>query len=153
VDAEQPVSAVRPLDDLITERNTGNRIIAQLVGFFGALALLLGAVGIYGLMAQSVEQRRHEIGIRMALGSTPRQVMGLVVGQGLKLTFTGIAFGLLVAAGVTRGLATILYNVKANDPLTFAAVAVFFALVALAACYIPARRGSRVDPMIALRYE
>ena len=153
VDAEQPVSAVRPLDDLITERNSGNRIIAQMVGFFGALALLLGAVGIYGLMAQSVEQRRHEIGIRMALGSTPRQVLGLVVGQGLKLTFTGIALGLLAAAGVTRGLAAILYNVKASDPVTFFGVAAFFALVALAACYIPARRGSRVDPMVALRYQ
>ena len=153
VDAEQPVSAVRPLDDLITERNSGNRIIAQMVGFFGALALLLGAVGIYGLMAQSVEQRRHEIGIRIALGSTPRQVLGLVVGQGLKLTFTGIALGLLAAAGVTRGLATILYNVKASDPVTFFGVAAFFALVALAACYIPARRGSRVDPMVALRYQ
>ena len=153
VDAEQPISGVRPLDDLITERNTPNRIMAQLVGFFGALALLLGAVGIYGLMAQSVEQRRHEIGIRMALGSSPRQVLRLVVGQGLKLTFIGIACGLLAAAGVTRGLAAILYNVKASDPLTFAAVAAFFALVALAACYIPARRGSRVDPMVALRYE
>jgi putative ABC transport system permease protein len=153
VDAEQPVSAVRPLDDLITERNSGNRIIAQMVGFFGALALLLGAVGIYGLMAQSVEQRRHEIGIRIALGSTPRQVLGLVVGQGLKLTFTGIALGLLAAAGVTRGLAAILYNVKASDPVTFFGVAAFFALVALAACYIPARRGSRVDPMVALRYQ
>jgi putative ABC transport system permease protein len=153
VDAEQPVSAVRPLDDLISERNTGNRIIAQLVGFFGALALLLGAIGIYGLMAQSVEQRRHEIGIRMALGSTPRQVMRLVVGQGLKLTFAGIGFGLLAAAGATRGLAAILYNVKASDPVTFVAVAAFFALVALAACYIPARRGSRVDPIVALRYE
>jgi putative ABC transport system permease protein len=153
VDSDQPVSVVRPLDDMITERNTPNRILAQMVGFFGLLALLLGAIGIYGLMAQSVAQRTHEIGIRMALGSTSGAVMRLVVGQGLKLTFVGIAVGLLASAGVTRGMSAILYQVKANDPITFVAVAGFFALVALAACYIPARRGARVDPMVALRYE
>jgi putative ABC transport system permease protein len=153
VDADQPVALVTSLDNLIAERNTPNRILAQLVGFFGVLALFLGAIGIYGLMAQSVAQRTHEIGIRMALGSSPGAVMRLVVGQGLKLTFIGIALGLLAAAAATRALASILYQVRAGDPLTFAAVAAFFALVALAACYIPARRGSRVDPMVALRYE
>jgi len=153
VDSDQPVSLVRPLDDMITERNTPNRILTQMIGFFGVLALLLGAIGIYGLMAQSVEQRTHEIGIRMALGSTRGAVMRLIVGQGLKLTFGGIAFGLLAAAAATRALGSILYQVNANDPVTFVAVAVFFAIVAVAACYIPARRGSRVDPMIALRYE
>ena len=153
VDPDQPVSAVRPLDDMITERNTPNRILAQIVGFFGLLALLLGALGIYALMAQSVAQRTHEIGIRMALGSTSGAVLRLIVGQGLRLTLAGIAVGLLAAAGVTRGLASMLYEVKASDPLTFVAVAAFFAFVALAACYIPARRGARVDPMVALRYE
>ncbi len=153
VDSEQPVSAVRPLNDLITERNTPNRIMAQMVGFFGLLALLLGAVGIYGVMAHSVQQRIHELGIRMALGASPAEVLRLVLRQGLKLTFAGMAFGLLAAAVVTRGLAAILVNVKPNDPLTFIAVAAFFALVAAAACYLPARRASQVDPMVALRYE
>ncbi|MFZ0884090.1 MAG: ABC transporter permease [Candidatus Acidiferrales bacterium] len=153
VDGDQPVSTVRPLNDFITERNTPNRIMAQMVSFFGALALLLGAVGIYGVMAQSVQQRIHELGIRMALGASPAEVMQLILGQGLKLTFAGMAFGLLAAAAVTRGLAAILVNVKPNDPFTFIAVAVVFTLVALAACYIPARRAARVDPMVALRYE
>jgi len=153
VDGEQPVSTVRPLNDLITERNTPNRIMAQLVGFFGALALLLGAVGIYGVMAHSVQQRIHELGIRMAWGASPAEVVRLVLGQGLKLTFAGMLFGLLAAAATTRGLSAILVNVKPSDPLTFVAVAVLFSLVALAACYLPARRASRVDPMVALRYE
>lgn len=153
VDGEQPVSEVRPLNDLITERNTPNRIMAQMVSFFAALALLLGAVGIYGVMAQSVQQRIHELGIRMALGASPAEVLRLILGQGLRLTFAGMAFGLLAAAAVTRGLAAILVNVKPNDPFTFIAVAVVFTLVALAACYIPARRAARVDPMVALRYE
>jgi putative ABC transport system permease protein len=153
VDSEQPVSAVEMIDDMITEQNTGNRIITQMVIFFGVLALLLGAIGIYGLMAHSVEQRTHEIGIRMALGASPIQVLRLVVGQGLKLTAAGIVLGVVAAIGATRAMASILYKVKAGDPVTFAVVAVFFALVAMAACYIPARRGSRVDPMVALRYE
>jgi predicted permease len=153
VDSEQPVSAVRPLNDAITERETGNRILATMVSFFGVLALLLGAVGIYGVMAQSVQQRIHELGIRMALGASPAEVMQLILGQGLRLTFAGMAFGLLAAAAVTRGLAAILVNIKPHDPFTFIAVAVVFTLVALAACYIPARRAARVDPMIALRYE
>ena len=153
VDSEQPVSTVRPLNDFITERNTPNRIMAQLVAFFGALALLLGAVGIYGVMAHSVQQRIHELGVRMALGASPAEVMHLVLGQGLKLTLAGMVFGLLAAAAATRGLAAILVNVKPSDPLTFISVAALFAFVALAACYLPARRASRVDPMVALRYE
>ncbi len=153
VDSEQPVSTVRPLNEFITERNAGNRIMAQLVAFFGALALLLGAVGIYGVMAHSVQQRIHELGVRMALGASPAEVMQLVLGQGLRLTLAGMFFGLLAAAAATRGLAAILVNVKPSDPLTFISVAALFAFVALAACYLPARRASRVDPMVALRYE
>jgi putative ABC transport system permease protein len=153
VDADQPVSAVRTMDDLITERNTPNRILTQLLTFFGILALLLGAIGIYGVTAQSVQQRVHEIGIRMALGASSWDVTRMIVAQGLKLALAGIACGLVVAAGVTRAMAAILSTVKSNDPLTYAAVAAFFALVALAACYIPARRGARVDPIVALRCE
>jgi putative ABC transport system permease protein len=151
VDADQPVSAVRTMDDLITERNTGNRILAQLLTFFGVLALLLGAIGIYGVTAQSVQQRVREIGIRMALGASSRDVTRMILGQGLKLALTGIVCGLFVAATVSRGMAAILSTVKSSDPVTYVAVAAFFALVALAACYIPARRGARVDPIVALR--
>ena len=151
VDADQPVSAVRTMDDLITERNTPNRILTQLLTFFGFLALLLGALGIYGVTAQSVQRRVHEIGIRMALGANSSDVIRMILAQGLKLASAGIACGLLAAAAIARGMAAILSTVKSNDPLTYAAVAAFFGLVALAACYIPARRGARVDPIVALR--
>jgi putative ABC transport system permease protein len=151
VDADQPVSTVRTMDDLITERNTPNRILTQLLTFFGVLALLLGAIGIYGVTAQSVQRRIQEIGIRMALGASSSDVIRMILAQGLKLASAGIACGLLAAAAVTRGMAAILSTVKSNDPLTYGAVAAFFALVALAACYIPARRGARVDPIVALR--
>jgi len=153
VDSEQPVSTIRALDDLITEQNTLMRVTTQMIGFFGALALLLGAIGIYGVMAYSVGQRTHEIGIRMALGANPAEVLRLVIGQGLKLTLAGMAFGIVAAWGVTRGLSSMLYRVKASDPATFGFVALFFALVALAACYIPARRAMRVNPIVALRHE
>jgi putative ABC transport system permease protein len=153
VDADQPVSAVRTMDDVITERNTPNRILTQLLTFFGVLALLLGAIGIYGVTAQSVQQRVHEIGIRMALGASSSDVIRMILAQGLKIALAGIACGLLAAAAVTRGMAAILSTVKSNDPMTYISVAVFFALVALAACYIPARRGARVDPIVALRCE
>jgi predicted permease len=153
VDNEQPVSRVRALNDLISEQNTLMRVTTQLIAFFGALALLLGAIGIYGVMAHSVGQRIHEIGIRMALGASRGEVMTQVLGQGLKLTLAGIALGLLAAAAVTRALSSMLYKVKASDPNTFLFVAGFFALVALVACYVPARQAMRVDPMTALRHE
>ena len=153
VDSEQPVSVVRAMDDVITERNSGDRILAQMLVFFGVLALLLGAIGIYGVTAHSVQQRVHEIGIRMALGASSGQVLRMIVGQGLKLALVGIACGLLVAVGAARAMASILENVKPSDPLTFLAVPTIFLVVALAACYIPARRGARVDPMVALKYE
>jgi putative ABC transport system permease protein len=153
VDSEQPVSRIRTLDDLITEQNTLMRITTQVIGFFGALALLLGAIGIYGVMAHSVGQQTREIAIRMALGAGNGEVMRLVLGQGLTLTLAGIVFGLIAAAGVTRALSSMLYKVKASDPGTFTFVVGFFTLVALAACYIPARRAMCVDPIVALRYE
>ncbi len=153
VDASQPLSAVRTLDDRIREQNSGNSIMTRLVGFFGALALLLGVIGIYGLMALSVTQRTREIGIRTALGASPRQIMRMIIGQGLMVSLVGIVVGLIAAAGVTRALAFMLYEVDAGDPWTFAAVAMVFALIALLACYIPARRATCVDPMVALHYE
>lgn len=152
VDKDQPVS-ISDLGMLMAIVNAGFTVIAKLMLFFGLLALFLSAIGIYGVMAHTVAQRTHEIGIRMALGAAPAGVMRLVVAQGLKLTFIGIAVGVLAALGVTGLLASMLYQVTARDPLTFVAVPLFFVLVAIAACYIPARRAMKVDPMIALRYE
>jgi putative ABC transport system permease protein len=153
VDSEQPVSVVRTFDDLISEQNTGFRILTWLIGFFGLLSLFLGAIGIYGVMASSVQQRLHEIGIRMALGATPAEVIRMMLRYGLRIGVIGVAVGLVVSAAATRGMSSILYKVNAGDPLTFIGVALIFALVTLAACYIPARRGAKVDPMIALRCE
>ena len=153
VDAEQPLSRVRTLDDLITEQNTLMRTTTQTIGFFGALALLLAALGIYGVMAHSVGQRVHELAIRIALGADRGDLMRLVLTQGLRLTLIGITLGLVGAAGATRALSSMLYRVETSDPATFAFVAVFFVLVAVAACYLPARRAMNVDPIVALHYE
>jgi putative ABC transport system permease protein len=153
VDRDQPISSVEPLETLIAVVDAGNRVITKLMVFFGALAMFLGAIGIYGVMAHLVSQRTHEIGIRIALGASPSQVMRMVVGQGLKLAMIGVGAGIIVALGTSRALVTMLYEVTPNDPLTFIAVPILFAVVALVACYIPARRGRRVDPLVALRYE
>jgi predicted permease len=129
------------------------RLVARLSAFFGLLALVLACIGLYGLLSYEVSRRTREIGIRMALGAQERDVLRLVVKQGLALAVVGAVVGIGVALGVTRYLTSMLYGVHANDPVTIGAVAVLLALVALAACYIPARRATRVDPMVALRYE
>ena len=152
VDRDQPVSSA-PMETLIATVDAGYRVVTKLMVFFAALAMFLGAIGIYGVMAHLVSQRIHEIGIRMALGASPAQVMRMVIGQGLKLELIGVAIGVLVALGAARALTTELYQVTPSDPATFIGVPVLFALVAVAACYIPARRGMRVDPLVALRYE
>jgi putative ABC transport system permease protein len=153
VDPDQPVSSVEALETLMLIQDSGNRVVTKLMVFFGALAMFLGAIGIYGVMAHLVSQRIHEIGIRMALGASPAQVTQMVIGHGLKLALIGVGVGVLVAFGVTRMLANDLYQVTPTDPLTFVAVPVLFALVAILSCYVPARRGMRVDPLVALRYE
>ena len=124
-----------------------------LIGIFGAIALTLAAVGLYGVMAYSVTQRSHELGIRIAVGASPRDILRLVLGQGIRMTLLGAAFGLVASLFVTRALSSLLFGVSATDPVTFIAVPVVLALVAILACYLPARRAMRVDPIIALRYE
>jgi predicted permease len=148
-----PVSDVRTMDELMAVSLAQQRFNMLLLGLFAALALILAAVGIYGAMAYAVNQRTHEIGIRTALGAQRRDVLRLVMGDGARITLFGVAIGIASALALTRLMAGLLFGVKPTDPATFAAVAVLLALVALAACYLPARRAMRVDPMVALRYE
>jgi len=129
------------------------RFSMLLVGLFAGLALVLSAVGIYGVMAYAVSRRAHEIGVRMALGAGASQVLKLVLKDGMTLALSGIGLGLLGAFGLTRLMASLLFGVGAKDPVTFVAVAAFLAFVALIACYIPARRATKVDPLVALRNE
>ena len=124
-----------------------------LLGAFAALALILASVGIYGLMSYTAGQRTHEIGIRMALGGRRRDVLQLILGEGAKLAAVGILVGIIGALGLTRLMSSLLFEVKPVDPAIFAMVAMLLALVALAACYIPAHRAMRTDPMVALRHE
>jgi len=129
------------------------RLVARLAGFFGLLALVLACVGLYGLLSYEVSRRTREMGIRLALGAQRERVLKLVLGQGIALAIAGATVGIGVALGVMRYLASMLYDVHANDPITMIGVAVLLTLVAIAACYIPARRAMRVDPIVALRYE
>jgi putative ABC transport system permease protein len=132
---------------------TEPRFRTWLIGIFAALALVLAAVGIYGVMSYSVNQRTNEMGIRVTLGAQPNDVFRIVVGEGLRLALIGVGVGLIGALAATRVLRTFLYGVSAIDPVTFAVTAALLILVAVAACYFPARRATRVDPMVALRYE
>ena len=153
VDRDQPVSSVESLETLISIANGGNSVLNKLMVFFGVLAMFLGVIGIYGVMAHLVSRRTHEIGIRVALGATPSQVLRIIISDGLKLALIGITVCVLVELATTRGLATQPYQVTPYDPATFIGVPLLFALVVLAACYLPARRGTRVDPLVALRYQ
>jgi putative ABC transport system permease protein len=153
IDPDQPVTNIMTMDDVLAASLGDSRFFMQLFGIFAAVAVLLAAVGIYGVMSYSVSERTHEIGIRMALGAHRRDVLGLIAKLWLKLTFIGVAIGIGLAFGVARLISSFLFGVKPTDPLTYAAVAVGLAAVALLACYIPARRAMRVDPLVALRYE
>jgi putative ABC transport system permease protein len=153
VDSQIPVSDILSMEDIMAVSLAQQRFNMLLLALFAALALILAAVGIYGLMAYSVSQRTHEIGVRLAIGAQRRDVLRLVLRDGAKLTLLGIAIGIIAALTLTRLMAGLLFEVTPTDPATFAAVAILLAVVAFAACYIPARRATRVDPMVALRYE
>jgi predicted permease len=148
-----PLTKVRTQTEQMDYLLFQQRMLARLSGFFGVAALVLACIGLYGLLSYEVARRTRELGIRMALGAQRRDLLKLVVGQGILLALIGAAIGIAAALGVTRFISTMLFGIHADDPLTFAGVAILLTLVALAACYIPARRAMRVDPIIALRYE
>jgi len=153
IDTDVPVFNISTVEQVFASSIAKQRFTLMLLGSFATLALIMAAVGVYGVMAYSVTQRTHEIGIRMALGARRPKILGIMVGSGFQLALIGVAGGLAASSVLTRLLSGMLYNISAHDPLTLAAVALLLILVATLACYIPARRATKVDPMIALRYE
>ena len=153
IDPDQPIANLNSMSKLRADSIAPERLNLMLFTCFAVVALVLASVGIYGVMSYAVTQRTHEIGIRMALGAKPSNVLGMVVRQGMVLTAAGLALGIGGALGATRLMASLLFGVSATDPLTFVAIPLLLAGVALGACFVPARRATKVDPMIALRYE
>jgi len=153
VDRDLPVFGERTMAQVAAESVSRRRFAMQVVGLFGILALLLAAVGIYGVIAYSVTQRTREIGIRVALGASKTAILRWVLKQGLILTIAGVVVGLVGAFVLTRLLRSLLFGVGPTDIVTYGALAVLLTLVALIACYVPARRATKVDPLVALRYE
>jgi putative ABC transport system permease protein len=153
IDPLLPVSAVRPLDEVFAESIARPRLTASAMSIFAGAALLLAALGVYGIVAYSVAQRSREFGIRVALGAKPTQIVSMVVGQNLRVVAIGVILGIAVAIPATRMLRGLLFNVQPNDPATFIAIGVMLSVVAMVASYLPARRGTRVDPVVTLKSE
>jgi putative ABC transport system permease protein len=153
VDKDQPLESVATLADVVEASIAQPRFQGRLLAAFSALALVLSVIGIYGVLAYSVAERTHEIGIRMALGAQKRDVLNLVMKGGMSLTVIGVGVGVAGAMALTRFLSSLLYGVKPTDPLTFVVVSLVLIGVALLACYVPARRATKADPIVALRYE
>jgi putative ABC transport system permease protein len=153
LDKDQPIEHVRTMTQLVARSVTQRRLWVQILSGFAGLAMLLAAIGLYGVLAYNVAQRRREIGVRMALGAQRSDVLSLVIGSGIKLTLTGLGLGLLAALALTRVMGSLLYEVKPSDPITYLGVSGLLLAVGLVACWLPARRATRVDPIQSLRYE
>lgn len=153
VDPTQPVSQIRVLSEMVESSLAPRRFVVTVLSVFAGMALLMAVIGLYGVISYAVTARTQELGVRMALGAQPGEILRLVISQGLRLAGMGAALGLAVSLGFSRLLASQLFHVSAFDPLTFAAMAAVLLAAALLASYIPARRATRVDPMVALRYE
>ena len=151
IDPNQPVSNIRSMEQRIGESLGSRRFTMLLIGVFASLALVLASIGIYGVVAYTVSERSHEIGVRLALGAQPRNVVAMLVGQGMTLAAGGAAAGIVLAIAITRVMTGLLFGVSATDPATFTVITAALALVAALACYLPARRATRVNPAIALR--
>jgi putative ABC transport system permease protein len=152
VDPTIPLSGIRTMDEVVGASVSRPRLIAIITGIFAGFALLLSAIGVYGVMAYSVSTRKQEMGIRLALGAAPGDILRLVVGQGMRMTLVGVAAGMIFSLLLTRLLASLLYDVRSTDPVVFGGASLTLLGTALLACYIPARRATRVDPIVALRY-
>jgi putative ABC transport system permease protein len=153
VDVDVATAGVRPMHQFLSAAVAARRFNMELIGVFAATALLLAAAGLYAVIAYLVSQRTREIGIRLALGATPRHILRLMMTQGLRLTLIGVAIGFIGAIAVTRLMRSLLFSVAPTDLMTFAISCVVLIVVALLACFIPARRATKVDPLVALRYE
>jgi putative ABC transport system permease protein len=153
VDPLVPTGPMRPMEQVLSHSLALRNFMRLLLSIFAGLALVLASVGIYGVISYAVSQRTREIGVRMALGARPADVLRLILGEGLRLVLAGVAVGIAAALALTKLLASLLYGVSDTDPLIFASVTGLLVGVSLAACFIPARRAMRVDPMVALRYE
>src|SRR5262249_55548839 len=153
VGKDQALGDFRTVDQIKEQNMTGDRLQMTLLVIFGSVALLLSALGIYGVISYSVEQRTQELGIRAALGATQSSLLGLVVTRGVVLTAIGLVIGVGGAIGLTRLMKSMLYGIGERDPLTMGAVAIALAIVSVLACYVPSRRATKVDPLVALRYE
>jgi ABC-type antimicrobial peptide transport system permease subunit len=153
VDSNLPIYHLMSQTEQIDRAIFQERLVAWLSGTFALLALVVACIGLYGLLAHEVARRTHEMGIRMALGASPVEVLGLVLGRGIRLVALGVVVGIGAALGLARYLQSLLFGVRPIDPLAYAAVTILLLIVTFGACYVPARRATKVDPMVALRYE